>query len=77
MQLNTLRWKLGASKASQHAATQMAPMMALLDTWALTEQMRQFFDTGAGAQLFGEEQVVARAYRRDGSLPMRSYWRAV
>ena len=60
-QLNTLRWKLGASKASQHAATQMAPMMALLDTWAFSEQMRQFFDTGAGAQLFGEDQSVARA----------------
>lgn len=60
VQLNALRWKLGASKASQHAATQMAPMMALLDTWALTEQMRQFFDTGAGAMLFGEEQTAAR-----------------
>lgn len=60
-QLNTLRWKLGASKASQHAATQMAPMMALLDTWAFAEQMRQFFDTGAGSQLFGEEQSIARA----------------
>ena len=61
IQLNTLRWKLGASKASQHSATQMAPMMALLDTWALCEQMRQFFDTGAGAHLFGEEQSAARA----------------
>lgn len=59
-QLNTLRWKLGASKASQHSATQMAPMMALLDTWTLAEQMRQFFDAGAGAQLFGEDQSVAR-----------------
>jgi hypothetical protein len=60
-QLNTLRWKLGASKASQHSATQMAPMMALLDTWTFAEQMRLFFDTGAGAQLFGEYQGVARA----------------
>jgi hypothetical protein len=59
-QLNTLRWKLGASKGSLHAATQMTPMMALLDTWAFAEQMRQFFDTGAGAQLFGENQSIAR-----------------
>lgn len=59
--LNALRWKLGASKASQHSATQMAPMMALLDTWTFSEQMRQFFDTGAGAQLFGEDQSIARA----------------
>lgn len=60
IQIDALRWKLGASKASQHAATQMAPMMALLDTWALTEQMRQFFATGAGAKLFGAEQSTAR-----------------
>ena len=60
MQLDALRWKLSASKASQSAATQMAPMMALLDTWALTEQMRQFFATGSGATLFGTEQGVAR-----------------
>ena len=59
-QLNTLRWKLGASKASLHSAMQMAPMMALLDTWTFAEQMRLFFDTGAGAQLFGEDQAVAR-----------------
>lgn len=60
VQLNALRWKLGASNASQHAATQMAPMMALLDTWALAEQMRQFFGAGAGATLFGAEQATAR-----------------
>ena len=50
-QLNTLRWKLGASKASQHSATQMAPMMALLDTWTFAEQMQLFFATGAGAHI--------------------------
>jgi hypothetical protein len=60
-QLNTLRWKLGASKAGMHSAMQIAPMMALLDTWTFAEQMRLFFDTGAGAQLFGEDQSVARA----------------
>jgi hypothetical protein len=60
VQLNTLRWKLGASKASQHAATQVAPLMALLDTWALTEQMRQFFATGGGANLFGTDQEGVR-----------------
>jgi hypothetical protein len=60
MQLDALRWKLGASKASQHAATQMAPMMALLDTWALSAQMQQFFSTGAGTKVFGSEQGKAR-----------------
>ena len=60
-QVNALRWKLGASKASLHSATQMAPMMALLDTWTFAEQMRLFFDTGAGAHLFGEDQSAARA----------------
>jgi DNA-binding ferritin-like protein len=60
VQLDTLRWKLNASKASQRAATQMSPMMALLDTWVLSEQMRQFFDSGAGAQLFGSEHSAVR-----------------
>lgn len=56
----TLRWKLGAVTASRRAATQMAPMMALLDCWALSAQMREFFGSGAGATLFGDQQIIAR-----------------
>src|SRR4029077_1229604 len=55
-----VRWKLSAVVASRRAATQMAPMIALLDSWALSAQMREFFDTGAGATLFGDQQDIAR-----------------
>lgn len=55
-----VRWKLSAVVASRRAATQMAPMMALLDCWALSAQMREFFDAGAGATLFGDQQNIAR-----------------
>jgi len=60
-QEDSVRWKLSAAAASRQAATQMAPMMALLDSWALSAQMRQFFGSdGAGAQLFGDSQSGAR-----------------
>ena len=44
VEIDALRWKLGTSRASLNAAMQMAPLMALLDTWAFCEQMRLFFD---------------------------------
>jgi len=57
---NVLRWKIGAAAESQRAATRLAPMMALLDTWALASQMQQFLSPGrAGATLFGSRQEAA------------------
>lgn len=56
---NALRWKVGATAASRSAATQSAPMIALVDSWALAAQMRQFFTTGAGATLFADRQAIA------------------
>src|SRR5256885_8454474 len=45
---------------SQRAATRLAPMMALLDTWALTSQMRQFLSPGQpGGALLGSHQEAA------------------
>src|SRR2546430_4833547 len=38
---NALRWKIGAAAESQRAATRLAPMMALLDTWALTSRSEE------------------------------------
>jgi hypothetical protein len=58
--LSALRWKISASSASRRAATQMAPMISLLDTWALSAQMREFLTSGAGATLFKEQQSIAR-----------------
>jgi hypothetical protein len=57
--LNVLRWKIAAASASQRAATQMAPTMSLLDTWALTVQMHEYLANGAGQSLFGAQQPRA------------------
>jgi hypothetical protein len=57
---NTLRWKIAATTESRHAATQIAPMMAVLDTWTLAVQMKDFLTPGApGGQLFGHHQQLA------------------
>jgi hypothetical protein len=61
IRLNTLRWKISAARKSQRAASQMAPMMGLLDTWALAVQMSDFFTAGAGQSLFGPHQDAAAA----------------
>jgi hypothetical protein len=59
---NTLRWEIAAVTESRRAATQMAPLMSLLDSWALSTQMRSFMaDGGAGATLFGGREAAVRA----------------
>jgi hypothetical protein len=57
--LNALRWKIAASSKSQRAAGQMAPMMGVLDSWALSVQMSDYFASGAGKDLFGAQQPLA------------------
>src|ERR1700719_2305105 len=44
---NTLRWEIAAVGESRRAATRMAPMMSLLDTWAFAAQMQAFAAEGA------------------------------
>jgi len=59
VQRDALRWKIAAAGASQRAASQMAPTMSLLDSWALAVQMEDFLSSGAGQSLFGSEQPRA------------------
>jgi hypothetical protein len=59
VRLNALRWKIGAAGASARAASQVAPMLSLLDTWALAQQMHDFLVSGAGRSLFGTQQPAA------------------
>jgi hypothetical protein len=60
IQRNALRWKIAATTQSQHAALQVAPMMAVLDTWTLAVAMKLFLAPGgAGDALFGKEQAYA------------------
>jgi hypothetical protein len=57
---SALRWKIAAATESQRAASRIAPMMSLLDTWALAAQMRAFLSHGqAGGELFGSHQETA------------------
>ena len=63
---NTLRWEIAAIGASRRAATQMAPRLSLLDTWALAEQMKSFVAAGgAGAAAFGTHQDAVRQLSDD------------
>jgi hypothetical protein len=56
-----LRWEIESVSASRRAALQLAPMMGLLDTWALAVQMQGFVSAdGAGAALFGTHQAAVR-----------------
>jgi hypothetical protein len=58
---NTLRWEIAAVGESRRAATRMAPMMSLLDTWAFAVQMKAFAAEGApGGALFGVHQEAVR-----------------
>ncbi|HEY4212517.1 MAG TPA: hypothetical protein VGM84_13640 [Steroidobacteraceae bacterium] len=64
--MNALRWKIAASAESQRAATRTAPMMSLLDTWALAAQMRAFLSPGnAGGAVFSTQQKRAVAVATD------------
>src|SRR5215472_638969 len=58
---NALRWEIAAVGESRRAATRLAPMMSLLDTWALAAQMQAFTAAGApGGALFGAHQQAVR-----------------
>ncbi|CAM4189539.1 chemotaxis protein [Shewanella aquimarina] len=56
---NALMWKINSEQALQRAIFQASPVAAMVDTWTLTAQMSAFFDGGAGASLFGDQQGVA------------------
>jgi len=60
VRINALQWKISAAGTSERAASQMAPMMGLLDTWALSLQMHEYLDNGPGRELFGAQQQHAR-----------------
>jgi hypothetical protein len=59
VRLNALRWKIAASAKSERAASQVVPMMGLLDTWALSVQMQQYLADGAGRAVFAAQQPLA------------------
>jgi uncharacterized protein YlxP (DUF503 family) len=65
VRLNALRWKIGATSASQRAASQVVPMVSLLDLWALSAQMQAYLGEANGGSLFGPEQNRAVMLTQD------------
>lgn len=56
---NALIWKSYAVPAIYRTSTLPDPLMAWIDSRVLTYQMRDFFETGKGRELFGEQQHLA------------------
>jgi hypothetical protein len=53
-----LLWKIYAIPAYHKAMFRLDPYAALMDTWVLTVQMRDYFEEGAGARAFGDGQAI-------------------
>lgn len=56
---NALMWKINAEQTLGQTIFQVSPVAAMIDTWAFTAQMAQFFDSGNGNALFGEQTQLA------------------
>jgi len=56
---HALVWKMNAIPAAFTAIFRPDPVAAIVDTWAFSIQMVQFFDKGAGRSLFGEYHTIA------------------
>lgn len=56
---NALAWKTNAIPAIQRAMLYPDPLVAFVDGWAMTVQMREYFEEGNGRGLFGPEQPHA------------------
>jgi hypothetical protein len=54
-----LLWKIEAVPALREALFQPDPIMAVADTWVLTFQMTDYFDTGPGGKALGEARPLA------------------
>lgn len=56
---NTLVWKANAIPAIQLSMYDRDPLISFMDGWSLLIQMRQYFETGGGRDLFGSHQQLA------------------
>ncbi len=56
---NALLWKANGIPALHLSVFQPDPMGSLLDVSIFSNQMRDFFDHGAGRDLFGDQQPIA------------------
>ncbi|MGD8376032.1 MAG: hypothetical protein PVF68_07820 [Acidobacteriota bacterium] len=54
-----LRWKLEAIPRTNQAVFRQDPLLALVDVWAFTLQLRTYLTEGDGRDLFGPQQPIA------------------
>jgi hypothetical protein len=52
-------WKIHAVPEMHRAVFQNDPLAAAFDAWVFCIQMREYFETGAGSEAFGELQPIA------------------
>lgn len=57
---HALLWKINASSAMLRATGHSDPLIAFMDAWTLVFQFRDYFETGPGADNFGEHGYFAR-----------------
>jgi len=55
-----LRLKLGGVADITRASTGLSPLVSVIDTWAFSVQLREYFDGGAGRELLGEGLPAVR-----------------
>jgi hypothetical protein len=58
-QRNALLWKMNAIGAMDYAVFQPDPVGSAIDALILCVQMREFFETGPGREVFGGQEAVA------------------
>ncbi|MGL4476031.1 MAG: chemotaxis protein [Shewanella sp.] len=61
MKSNSLLWKINAEQTMGNSIFQVSPVAAMIDTWAFSAQMVQFFESGKGQAVFGEHTHLAAA----------------
>ncbi len=62
---HALLWKMYAIPAAHEAVLLPDPALSIIDAWAFAAQMEEYFDRGAGQDVFGPHQDIAlEAVRR-------------
>ena len=56
---NALVWKANAIPALQSTTHHPDPLVSFVDGWTLMVMMQDYFETGRGRDLFGEQQPIA------------------
>ncbi|MEQ9097376.1 MAG: hypothetical protein RIE32_14060 [Phycisphaerales bacterium] len=75
VQRAALLWKLNAIPAMQEACFRADPLAAYFDAWLLAAQLAEFFEAGAGRNVFGDQQDIAIETSRHLTQTAERLWR--